>query len=43
MQIPNINRYLSSIYKEPVIEVFKHFNSHGVWSVVAGFWCFGIS
>ena len=43
MQIPDINRYLLSIYEEPVPEVFKHFNSHGVWSLVVGFWYFSIS
>ena len=29
MQIPNINRYLLSIYAEPVLKVFKHFNLLG--------------
>ena len=43
MQIPNINRYLLSIYEEPVVKVFKHFNLHGVWSLGLGFCCFSIS
>ena len=42
MQIPNINRYLLSIYVEAVLNFFKHFDSLGVWSLAVGFWCFNI-
>ena len=40
MEIPNINRYLLSIYEEPILKVFKHFNPPGVWSLGVGFLCF---
>ena len=40
MQIPNINRYLLSIYAESVLKIFKHFKSMRVWSLIVGF--FGI-
>ena len=43
MQIPNIDRYLLSIYTESVLKVFKHFKSMRVWSLSVGFWCFNIS
>ena len=43
MQIPDIDRYLLSIYEEPVLKVFKHFNSHRVWSLGVGSCCFSIS
>ena len=43
MQIPNINRYLLSIYAESVLKVIKHFKSVRVWSLMIGFWCFNIS
>ena len=43
MQIPNMNRYLLSIYVESVLKVFKHLDSLGVWSLGVGFWCFNIS
>ena len=37
MQIPNIIRYLLSIYAESVLKVFKHFKSLQVWSLSVGF------
>ena len=40
MQIPNINRYLLSIYKEAALKVVKYLNSLRVWSLGVGFWCF---
>ena len=43
MQIPNINRYLLSIYAESLLKVFKNFKSIRVWSLSVGFWCFHIS
>ena len=43
MQVPNIDRYLLSIYAESVLKVFKHFNSLGVWCLSVGFCCFNIS
>ena len=43
MQIPNINRYLLSIYVESVLKIFKHFKSMRVWRLIVGFWCFNIS
>ena len=43
MKIPNIDRYLLSIYAESVLKVFKHFKSMRVWSLSVGFWCFKIS
>ena len=43
MQTPRINRYLLSIHIEPVLKVFKHFNSLQVWSLGGGFWCLIIS
>ena len=38
MQIPNINRYLLSIYIVSFPKVFKHLNSLRVWSLGVGFW-----
>ena len=43
MQIPNMNRYLLSIYVESVLKFFKHFEPLGVWSLSVGFWYFNIS
>ena len=43
MQIPNINRYLLSVYAESALKVIKHFKSMGAWSLMIGFWCFNIS
>ena len=43
MQIPNMTRYLLSIYVESILKFFKHFESLGVWSLGAGFWCFNIN
>ena len=43
MQIPNINRYLFSIYVESVLKVFKHVNSLRIWSLGVGFWFSNIS
>ena len=43
MQIPNINKYLLSIYVELVLKFFKNFNSLAVWSSGVGFYCFDIS
>ena len=43
MQIPNITKYLLSIYAESLFKVFKHSNSLRAWSLVVGFWCFNIS
>ena len=37
MQIPNKNRYLLSIYVGSILEVFKNFNSLGVWNLGVGF------
>ena len=37
MPIPNINRYLLSIYAESVLKLFKHFKSPLVWSLSVGF------
>ena len=33
MRIPNLNRYLLSIYLEPVLKVFKYFNPLRIWSL----------
>ena len=38
--IPNVSRCLLNIYVESVLKAFKHFDSFGVWSSGAGFWCF---
>ena len=43
MQVPNINRYLLSVYVVSVLKVFKHFKSMRVWSLSVDFWCFNIS
>ena len=43
MQVPNMNRYLLSIYAESVLKFFKHLESVGVWRLGAGFWCFNIN
>ena len=43
MQIPNINRYLLSIYLELVLKAFKHFKSLGAWSLSVSFWYFNVS
>ena len=43
MQISNINRYLLSIYVEPVFKVFEYFLSLRVWSLRVSFWCFNVS
>ena len=40
MQIPNMNRYLLSIYVESVLKFFKYFESLGVWSL--GVQVFGV-
>ena len=43
MQIPNINRYLLSIYAESVLKNLQTFQTTGVWSLAVGFWCFNSS
>ena len=35
MLIPNIDRYLVSVYVESVLKVFKYFNPLGIWSLVS--------
>ena len=41
MQIPDMNKYLLSIYPDSVLKVFKHFKSLQVWSLSAGL--YGVS
>ena len=36
MQIPNMNKYLLSIYPESVLKAFKHFKPLQVWSLSVG-------